>query len=170
MSRAATFPLRNFYQNQGVAELYMVYGRSGCGKLGLSVARSHASGSERDQLSRRILTTAGVLLPILAKHIEVCGRSKLVVDALSSLRTIEKVLATTSNLPHRLQQVRARFIFGISASLIASDAGLSVETVMSYRKRLYQRLGVASHRELIIWYLGVYDEAVSITGSDLFAP
>ena len=47
----------------------------------------------------------------------------------------------------------ARILYGLSAAGIAVDLGIGIESVTTYRKRAYRRLGIATQRELLVWYL-----------------
>ena len=66
---------------------------------------------------------------------------------------IESCLVVTSVLPRREVEVTARILYGPSSIGIALDLGVSEETVKTYRKRAYHRLGIGSERELLTWYL-----------------
>ncbi|WP_416365582.1 LuxR C-terminal-related transcriptional regulator [Paraburkholderia terrae] len=63
--------------------------------------------------------------------------------------------AAALSLTAREVQVGARYLYGVSTSGIASDLGIGNETVVTYRKRLYERLSIGSRRELLLWYLGL---------------
>src|SRR5690606_16731246 len=68
--------------------------------------------------------------------------------------------------PKREVEVCARILHGMSSIGIALDLGVSEETVRTYRKRSYQRLQIASERELLVWYLDLWStwRGLSYTG------
>ena len=97
---------------------------------------------------------AGPLLSILAKHAEMTDAMHSPVRALTSLAEIERCIGQArAELPPREMQVCARMLHGISTEGIALALGISEESVITYRKRAYQRLGIGSRRELLLWYL-----------------
>ena len=70
---------------------------------------------------------------------------------------IENTVATSSfGLPRRELEVCARILYGISSEGIALELGISEQTVITYRKRTYERLGIATSRELLLWYLDLH--------------
>jgi DNA-binding NarL/FixJ family response regulator len=78
--------------------------------------------------------------------------------ALTSLDVIEKRLTQGEpELPRREMQVCARILYGMSSTGIALQLGIGEETVMTYRKRAYQRFGIACQRALLIRYLRLWN-------------
>ena len=59
--------------------------------------------------------------------------------------------------PRALQLVRGIFD-AQTAEAIADDMSISVHTVHSYRARIYQRFGVCSQKELLVYIFGRYLE------------
>ena len=51
--------------------------------------------------------------------------------------------------PRTLDQVCARVLYGLTTTGIALDLGVSNETVKTFRKLAYRRLGIGSERELL---------------------
>ena len=62
-------------------------------------------------------------------------------------------LRSPERLPRREVEVCALILFGVSTMGIASRLNIGEETVKTYRKRAYQRLGKATQRELLNWYI-----------------
>lgn len=78
-------------------------------------------------------------------------------QALRSLDQIENCLANALvPLTRRESAVCARILYGMSSAGIALELNLGEETVMTYRKRAYFRLGFATQRELLLWYLDLW--------------
>jgi DNA-binding CsgD family transcriptional regulator len=50
-------------------------------------------------------------------------------------------------------EVCARIIYGLYAKGIALDLDIGEETVATHRKRAYQKLLIATQRELLLWYI-----------------
>lgn len=154
---APTSDLREFYRSQKLLERLMVCGWTPMGILGFSVMRA----ATRDITSIDNLQGIGAafsdIFPMLAKHMEMVGQSRRLVESLTTLPLIEGYMARSdAGLSQREMQVGARLLYGLSASCIASDLGIGTETVNTHRKRLYERLGIGCHHELLIWYLRHY--------------
>ncbi len=151
---APTSDLREFYRSQKLLERLMICGWTPMGTLGFSVMRAMT----RDITSAENLAGVGSafcdIFPMLAKHMEMVGQSRRLVESLTTLPLIEEYLAMSdAGLSQREMQVGARLLYGLSASCIASDLGIGTETVNTHRKRLYERLGIGCHHELLLWYL-----------------
>src|SRR5262249_55197346 len=85
--------------------------------------------------------------------------------ALSSLPAISQCLHDAGELSQRETDVCARILYGLSYYGIALDLGIGKESVMTYRKRAYKRLGIGSQRELLIWYLARWSSRAEVTPS-----
>ena len=94
-----------------------------------------------------------LLMAVLSKHADIRQTRPNVAQALTALEEIESCIVATSALPRREAEVSARILYGMSSVGIALDLSVSEETVKTYRKRAYQRLGIGSERELLTWYL-----------------
>src|SRR5690606_32985228 len=94
-----------------------------------------------------------LLISLLAKHAATLMSRPNVVRAVTCRDEIEDCLVTMTSFPKREVEVCARILHGMSSIGIALDLGVGEETVRTYRKRSYQRLQIASERELLVWYL-----------------
>lgn len=155
--KAPTNELRDFYHSQKLIERLMICGRTPMGVVGFSIMRSASRDLiARDNLPGMSMAFAQVF-PIVSKHLEMVSQSRRLVESLTSLALIEQNLAMTgAGLSQREIQVAARLLYGLSASCIASDLGVGTETIHTHRKRLYGRLGIGCHHELLLWYLRQY--------------
>lgn len=99
---------------------------------------------------------AGLLVSVVAKHVDLTLRRPNLTPALCSLPEIEKCVISATDLSRREGEVCARILYGLSSCGIALDLGIGKESVMTYRKRAYQRLGIGSQRELLMWYLALW--------------
>jgi DNA-binding CsgD family transcriptional regulator len=100
-----------------------------------------------------LTVVAPLLVSLVAKHAEIIGAARSLAHAPSSLDLIIQCMADTPNLSRREIDVCARFLYGMSSIGIELDLGIGEESVKTYRKRAYQRLGIGSPRELLTWYL-----------------
>ncbi|HMN78789.1 MAG TPA: helix-turn-helix transcriptional regulator [Burkholderiaceae bacterium] len=124
--------------------------------LGLSVVRGEDQGPFSALQLEALRTTAEVLLSVLGKHAQIVAmRHGYNPVSELNLSDIERVLQqSASRLSKREAQVCARLICGRPMSAIAGELAVSAETVETYRKRAYERLGVSSKQELLLRYLG----------------
>ena len=147
----------SLYGRTRICERVLLCGGGDDYTIGLSVLRPEARGvfaeAEIDSLGQNCET----LLAILNKHVSLVSRRSELTAALTSVDEILSYIdLAPANLPRREAEVCARLIGGVSALGIALELGISEETVNTYRKRSYQRLGIASQRELLLWYLALW--------------
>jgi DNA-binding CsgD family transcriptional regulator len=137
-----------------IGDRLLLSGPTMAGKLALSVLKSGGGNLFGETEKTALTDVAPLLLPILGKHARVLGHRAGLLRALSSLEHIEHLIACVEQrLPRRENQVCARMIFGMSAAGIALDLAISEETVATYRKRIYHRLGISTHRDVLVWYV-----------------
>lgn len=93
-----------------------------------------------------IMNSADLLLALLVKHDSTGPR--LAEDSLA--RTYQDRLRLLEpEMPSRETEVCAAIMQGMTSEAIALTLGISVNTVLTYRKRAYMRLGVSSQNELM---------------------
>ena len=103
-----------------------------------------------------LLQISGPLISIVAKHWE--ARTFRPSRALqASVADIQACIAAQGLLTAREQEVCARVIYGMCQSGIAIDLDVGEETIKTYRNRAYQKLGIGSQRELLMWYLSIWN-------------
>jgi len=119
----------------------------------IGMLRSAARGPMPVDEMRLLRSLAGIILALCARHIELVSDLVNPTPLLNSLATIQECLANQTDLSKREVEVCARILFGMSSYGIATDLGIGKESVMTYRKRAYQRMGIATQRELLMWYL-----------------
>jgi DNA-binding CsgD family transcriptional regulator len=142
-----------------VGERLLLCGQSLVGRIGLSILRT--AGRSAPALSEfgELQEVGALLLSILGKHTHARQRLRNFHCALTSLVDIyQRVSASDIHFPPREAQVCSRLLYGISAVGIALDLGIGEETAITYRKRIYGRLGIGTQRELIIWYLSLFQK------------
>jgi DNA-binding CsgD family transcriptional regulator len=142
------------YKRTHIRERILLCGGTADAAIGLSILRSEQQGVATDSELSTLGAISETLIAILGKHAHMVeGRSDLSF-ALTSLGEIQRTLEGAAvQLSKREAEVCARILFGISSAGIALDLGIGEETVMTYRKRAYQRLSIATQRELLLWYI-----------------
>ena len=121
--------------------------------FGLSILRTDPHAPFAGEAIEKIADAAELLMAVLGKHADLHQARPNVAQALTALEEIENCIVASSTLPRREAEVTARILYGMSSVGIALDLCVSDETVKTYRKRAYQRLGIGSERELLTWYL-----------------
>ena len=145
------------YCRTNVRDRVLMCVRSDSGLIGLSLLRTEKAGDYSAEDMLQLQEMCGLLMAIIDKHVSVLCVKQAESSALRSLATIENCLSTASTvLSSREEQVCARVLYGMSTTGIALDLGIGEETVMTYRKRAYQRLKIGSQRELLLWYMDAW--------------
>lgn len=98
-----------------------------------------------------------IVIPGIERHAHMLGLSSSVADALCHVAQAERCFAMTSTLTMREREVCARTVCGQTALEIASELGISTETVKCYRARAYTRLEVAGERELLVLFIRLWE-------------
>jgi DNA-binding CsgD family transcriptional regulator len=142
------------YTNAHVRERILLCGGTEDQFIGISILRDdHACPLSNNDLAG-LQALSDTLVAIVSKHVSLVEHSSNFSLALTSLGEIEATInASSVKLPKREAEVCARILYGISSAGIALDLDIGEETVATYRKRTYQRLGIATQRELLIWYI-----------------
>ncbi|AMK26580.1 LuxR C-terminal-related transcriptional regulator (plasmid) [Sphingobium sp. SJ10-10] len=145
------------YGQPDIGDRLLICSRWGDDIVGLSVLRSSDAGPFTSSDINGVQSIAGTIFALLAKHISITWDGPNISVALTSLHEIETCIsACASSLPRREAEVCSRIIYGMSTVGISLELNISEETVMTYRKRTYQRLGIATQRELLLWYLDLW--------------
>lgn len=125
----------------------------------LALFRSSASDEFNEEHVRWISQSGGELLSVIGKHAEILSHGESVLEAVTSIDIMKQCLAASGNrLTARESDVCAGLISGASIIAIASDLKIGSETVVTYRKRAFEKLGISGQRELSRWYLKTWLE------------
>lgn len=93
---------------------------------------------------------AELALPLLRKHVAMLGEeSHLPPPARVEMR----IARSFPLLSQRERQVCARTLVGMTAEAISLDLNISTTTVLTYRRRAYERYGVSSSQEMMGYIL-----------------
>jgi DNA-binding CsgD family transcriptional regulator len=103
-------------------------------------------GEELARLNAMSLT----LMSAVRAHAEARRRAGPIETTVPPLPMVEEMLrAVRPDLTERETQVCARTATGMTALAISLDLGISVSTVITYRRRAYARMGICSAYELL---------------------
>jgi len=146
------------YGRRGIKYRAMLCSQIDDGMAVLAICSSKSNLSSRENLAL-MENNSKVIFSLITKHIGISSRKFDTSEAFRSVEEIESVLTDgMSSMPIREVQVCSRAIFGMSSLDISAELGISRETIATYRKRAYSRLGIATQRELLLWYLMLWGE------------
>jgi DNA-binding CsgD family transcriptional regulator len=140
---------RNCYEFQDVTEQTSVQFRLGSDVYALSAfwgARRQRAGV-RD--FEKLATAASTLMSFVVRHAEITQPSARPAASPLGLSNAEGLVRQlTVGLTARELEVCARILRGMTMHGIAIDLGLSVHSVVTYKRRAFQRLSIATTVEL----------------------
>jgi LuxR family transcriptional regulator, activator of tox operons len=113
--------------------------------LRLNFYRSARSGCFAPEEVDHILGASDLMLSLLAKHD--CAALPRGAEIARVFERRLRLIAGT--LPRRELEVCALIATGMSSEGIALELGISLNTVLTHRKRAYARLGISSQNELM---------------------
>lgn len=160
VDKLADHALRDIvYGKTHIKDRLLICSRWGEDIVGLSVLRSSEAGPFTQEDIEGVQSISNTIFALLAKHISLTWQGPNASVALTSLSEIESCITSCAGpMPRREAEVCSRVIYGMSTVGIALELHIGEETVMTYRKRAYQRLGIATQRELLLWYLELWSK------------
>jgi DNA-binding CsgD family transcriptional regulator len=141
------------YERPGLLQRLTVASVDAGQLLALNLYRLDSTGA----FSRKELEQVDALAPLLAalasRHVVTLGmqlRSRDRGDRIDAFSA--RLHAISGSLTPREREVLARVMLGMTSQGIALDLGVGLNTVLTYRKRGYARLGVTGQAELFaLW-------------------
>ena len=135
------------------AQRIIVCGRRHEAAYAIYILRACEGDPVAERFVGRLRSAFQMLLVAVAKHVDGNALRPSLSRAFSSLPEMQQFIFESSKLSPREAEVCARILFGLSPCDIAADLEIGKESVITYRKRAFQRLEINSQRELLIWYL-----------------
>lgn len=139
---------RAFFDDAGIVERISIIQRGHDAWRGINVARHASDGRCSDEELSSLIGLACLVLPMLPLN-RLRGAA---AQPLSIVELEKRFGARYAQLTQRERQVCARAAGGLSVESTARELGIAKTSVLTYRQRAYQRLGVASSfalRELV---------------------
>lgn len=134
---------RQFFDQAGIVERVSIIQRGPTAWRVMNVSRHRSSGMFSDRELEALIGLACLALPMLPLNRRRSNKHP------PCMAEVERRLGYLyPQLTHREQEVCARATLGMSVEATALDLGIAKTSVMTYRKRGYQRLGVSSVHEL----------------------
>jgi DNA-binding CsgD family transcriptional regulator len=141
---ASTGFRRQFYEEPGILERISIIQRGVDSWRVMSVARHVSDGYFSDREIEMIVGLACLSLPMLPLNRD----RPAIARRLSVTQLEERFAGRFAELTLRERQVCARAAVGMTVEATALDLGIAKTSVLTYRKRAYQRLQVTSPFEL----------------------
>jgi DNA-binding CsgD family transcriptional regulator len=136
------------------AQRVVAYGRRHGVAYAIYILRScNAEAAAPEPFSDEMRGAFRMLLAAIAKHADAHALRPSLSRAFCSLPEMQQFIFASSKLSLREAEVCARILSGHSPCDIAAELEIGKESVITYRKRAFQRLEINSQRELLIWYL-----------------
>lgn len=135
---------RRVFDDAGIVERISVIQRGGDGWRVMNVARHASDGCFKDGEIGALIGLACLVLPMLPLN-----RSRVSTQPRLSPVELETRFADRfPALTRREREVCSRAAIGLSVEATAHELGIAPTSVLTYRRRAYQRLGVGSPFEL----------------------
>ncbi len=113
-------------------------------------------GLEHGLLSDKDIATVEALAPLIVQAVRLHYTGQVLSHDLMALmmdRLALRVPARASHLTARDEDVVRGLLQGLSTLELADRLGLTPGSAQTYTKRLYRKLGVSGHKELVAWLL-----------------
>jgi DNA-binding CsgD family transcriptional regulator len=116
----------------------------------LNLYRNANMGKFSDQEQQQIGAFSRILLPLLAKHYDLTVASPKLGSSRHGRieRLTQQIASLNSKLTPRELSVCACTAIGLTAQSTAQELGIKVSSVLTYRRRAYDRLSISSGYEL----------------------
>jgi len=139
---------QRFYTTVGITDKVSYIWRSSDIAFYLSLYRTQRSGPYRQAEVNLLSRLAALLTSIARQH---CSHAIIQADIAAGRTTayVERLIDfANERLTRREQAVCSRILLGFRTEGIALDLGVQPSTVVTLRKRAYQKLGISSQTEL----------------------
>ncbi|HVY81089.1 MAG TPA: helix-turn-helix transcriptional regulator [Steroidobacteraceae bacterium] len=135
---------RRFFEDGGIVERISIIQRGSDAWRAMNIARHASDGCCSDEEVGALIGLACLVLPMLPFN----RKRKSEPSTLTVAQLEERFALRFASLTPRERQVCARAAIGMSVEATALDLGIAKTSVLTYRQRAYQRLGVTSPFEL----------------------
>jgi len=135
---------RECYSNLDLVDRFSILRKRNQTTLRLNLYRSKASGRFSDAQIGAIVDASSALFALITKHHDLGQPRESAPEAAR-----RRLLLAEPTLTPREIDVCVGIICGQTSESIALSLGLSINTVLTYRKRAYSRLGISTQNELM---------------------
>jgi DNA-binding CsgD family transcriptional regulator len=135
---------RECYSNLDLVDRFSILRKHNQAMLRLNLYRSKASGRFSDAQIGAVVDVSSELFALVTKHHDLSQPKEAAPEAAR-----RRLLLAEPTLTPRELDVCVSIICGRTSEAIALSLGLSINTVLTYRKRAYSRLGISTQNELM---------------------
>lgn len=135
---------RTCYERGEIVERLTLYAAGGRA-IFASAYRTRQSGPSTAAEIEALEKAAPDILALIVKHVDVTSRAQF---GHAPLHEMSRILSERGKLSAREAAVAAALLIGKSQAEIASETGVALSSVITYRRRAYRKLGVATRRDL----------------------
>lgn len=146
---------RHCYERAGLVDRLSVLCVDAQGGYALNLYRNDDDGPFGEGELACVQDSAAVLAACCVKHdilLPPAGAASTEMPGVEALE--QRLQGLQPRLSRRECAVAARVLTGMTSDGIAVDLGIGLQSVLTYRKRAYAKLGVCSQRELLWLLLG----------------
>ncbi len=141
------------YDGPGLVDRFSVVAGTPDAWYCLNLFRSSAHGAFLPGDGQALHQRASLLAALAIKHAGLC-HCAAPANRLQRMAELElRLQVRHPGLTPRERQVLVRIVTGLASGGIALDLGLKLNSVLTYRKRAYARLGISSQNQLFALYL-----------------
>lgn len=109
-------------------------------------------GLEHGPFAERDIATVEALAPLIVQAVRLHYTGQALTADLTGLM-LERLALRGPALTARDEDVVRGLLQGLSCAALAERLGLTTASAQTYTKRLYRKLGVSGHKELVSWLL-----------------
>ncbi|MBE2277335.1 MAG: hypothetical protein IAE87_13710 [Rhodobacteraceae bacterium] len=137
---------RDCYTQTGIAQRLSVIAETDRHVIKISFHRPQTAGVFQDDLIDDMIDSGQLLASLLLRHHEITTNRR---DDEDPERFAEVLAQKYPQLSDRERQVCSMIAIGISSEGIALTLGISINTVLTFRRRAYARLNISTQNELM---------------------
>lgn len=109
-------------------------------------------GLEHGVFSEQDIGTVEALAPLIVQAVRLHYTGQMLSADLMALM-MDRLAMRATTLTARDEDVVRGLLEGLSSAALADRLGLTPSSAQTYTKRLYRKLGVSGHKELVAWLL-----------------
>lgn len=130
----------------------------------LSAFRERRSGNASPDDIRRLAVIAGTLMSLVVRHSEIIRPFANKLSKPMTLSNAERLVSELENgLTQRERSVCSRLLRGLTVQGIALELGLSTHSVVTYKRRAFHKLNIATTVELFSFFMRSAEVSLSKT-------
>ncbi|MBE2277339.1 MAG: helix-turn-helix transcriptional regulator [Rhodobacteraceae bacterium] len=137
---------RDCYTQTGISQRLSLITETEIDIIKISFHRAEAKGEFSDSMIDDLVENGEMLASVLLRHHEIVSSQ----SSGEHPERFEKILAIKHpQLSHRERQVCSLIAIGMSSEAIALTLNISINTVLTFRRRAYARLSISTQNELM---------------------